>query len=317
MATATAKRKRALHEIPLSGRHAKRTALNMTRGKGENRATYYQPGIIDEARKRGVAVVVASGLAPPRKVHRSDLDAVYGQTHENAGDGKFIDQKAISTKGGVTTVTGAHLVNPYLAKHRSYRTLIAALQSTCPSKALRGLTGVLTRSRAHGHHIQWKGKTTQDDAVLVSRWMTREELWEIATEMNPALKSALARSKSQRNDVKAHLSAQDKFFQNLDVLRRARRVLQVVTGESEFCGGATPYSMPLEQCGFAIDKQWLTNGWTGGEETGDCYYRIAIGRDIPNVLHYRDWRGMDSGDNAAYLSDKVRKQCIANARLVA
>lgn len=282
-------------------------ALDMTRGKGENTHTYYQPGIVEQARTEKVGIrIIKNGrtlLTAPRMVHREDLTAVYSEPHDEAGSGKYINISAIDGD----TVTGVQNVNPYLAEDGSYATLVQALQSFCQKSAMAELTGTIRKSRLDGQHIEWKGKASTDEAILVGQWVTAEQLWERALLINPQLKTMLRQNQSQVKGVKAHLGVFEKFTQNLDVIRRARNVFHVASGEvDKDRGGATPYAMPLEQCGFAIDKFYLTTGFDAdGNETGEYFYRLAIGRGTPWTLTFREWRGLDAGTPYAYLNEKV------------
>lgn len=306
-ATKTVERTRQARGMQAAG------ALDMTRGKGEKSHTYYQPGVVEQALTEKVGIrIIRNGrrvLTAARRVHRDDLTATYNEAHEEAGSGKYINVKAIDGD----TVTGVNNVNPYLADEGSYATTVQALQSFCPKSALSEMTGTIRKSRLDGQHIEWKGKASNDDAILLGEWMTAEQLWERALLINPQLKTMLKQNQSQVKGVKTHLSPFEKFVQNLDVIRRARNIFNVATGEVDrIRGGATPYAMPMEQCGFAIDKFFLTTGFDAdGIETGEYFYRLAIGRGTPWTLTNRQWRGLDAGTPYAYLNEKLAARAKA------
>lgn len=294
-------------------------AVDMTRGKGENAYTFYQPGIIERARNNDAGIrIIKNGkvmLTNPRMVHRPDLTAVFNDMHENAGEGKYIAHDAISGDRN-DVVTGAQHINPYLAEEGSYATIILALQSFCSKRELSKLTGKIHKTRLDGHHIVWNGKTNNDGAIVLGQWVTAQQLWDRALEITKTLKKRLKENESQVKGVREHLGAFEKFCQNLDVIRRARAIFNVSTGEVDNTrGGATPYAMPMEQCGIAIDKYFLTNGFDSeGNEVGEYFYRLAIGRGTPWTLRKRDWRGLDAGTPYAYLSDKLANQAKRAAK---
>jgi len=95
-------------------------ALCMIRGKGNNAVTHYSCGVMDQARKEHLKILimkrdrktgkmVPTAVDPRRPVHR-DLLSAYCDTHELAGQGKYIDLKAFP-KGSQTRVVGAQYVN--------------------------------------------------------------------------------------------------------------------------------------------------------------------------------------------------------------
>lgn len=309
----------AKKKVPTHGREAERQALDMTRLWRNRRITLYQPGMVDRAQEEGRPLRVmkngrAKLISPNRKVHRSDLLDCFGETHAQSGTGKYIDRDALHTSNGQTVVKGAHRVNPYLAADGSYHTLIETFHHLAKGQ-IELLTAQVVRNREFGHHLRWNGKRDKNDAVAVTPWMTKEELWELACKLCPDVKTTLKQSKSNVKGVAAHASVREKFFQNIDVLRRARRVFSVATGEHEFGGGETPYSMPLEQCGFAIDMAFLTTGVDAqGNEIGEYRYRMAYGRSTPWVLYERDWKGMTTNDHFAYISEQVRHKAITARR---
>lgn len=298
---ATRKRNVATGRTGLTGRGA----LNMVR----NGITYYNCGIIEAARENGVAIRIVQGgkecLAAPRMVHRPSLSGTYGEQHEESGEGKYIAQNAISTDGDKTIVTGAQNVNPYMVNERCYHSIVAAFHRSA-GRQLNEMTAVIKNSRADGEHLEWQGKTNEADAVAVTPWLTRNDIWDKAREINDELFGILRKSKSHRDDVEEHLGTKAKFFQNIDVLRRSRRTFHIATGETEYGGGATPYHMPLEQCGFAIDCFFLTTDFdSNGNEIGEYFYRMAYGRNTPWVLYKREWVGLDTNASFAYLNDSV------------
>lgn len=302
-ATKNVKRSKQARGMNASG------ALPMTRGSGPNSYTYYDPSVIENALEKDVGIrVIVNGksvLTRPRRVHRNDLTAIFGEPHEDAGNGKYIQTKAVS--GSI--VTGANNVNPYLATDGSYATTITALQSFMPKSALSSIKGDIKVSRGW-QHIVWRGRKSQDDAVLVGEWVSGKKLWERALKLNPGLKTQLRDQKSQVS--KDHLGTFEKFLQNIDVMRRARAGFNVATGTTdETRGGATPYAMPLEQCGFAIDKFFLTTGFdSDGNEVGEYFYRLAVGRDTPWSFTWQMWNGSNPGTKHAYLTDALRQRAI-------
>lgn len=302
-------------KIPLRGKKAEESALDFTRGQGKQRVTFYKCGVLEIARKEQLPlrVVDKNGVVrlipPDRMVHRPMLDDKYGETHEQAGEGKYIANAAIKNRGSKATVTGAQSVNPYLAEEGSYHTIIQAFHSLTDER-VASLVADFARDRINGQHLVWRGAQQIDEAIAVSEWITEEDLWELSNKLNPGLKALLRKSKAQlKKGVKRHQTPRGKFGDNLNVLRRARRTFRVATGETEYRGGETPYGVPLEQCGFAIDMFFLTTGIdkTSGQEVGDYHFRLAYGRSTPWVLYYRDWQGMSVKDRIAYLNEKVRQ----------
>ena len=292
----------------------KEEALRMIRGKGDNAVTHYSCGVVEQARTVGVKILVMRRgeevAIDPRQVHREDLQAVYGDTHELAGQGKFIALEAYP-KGDMTRVVGAQHVNPYLRDEGAYATIVETLKEDIGMATLSRMRGSISHGRNPGTHILWDGRRNSDGFLTTSGWFTKEEILEMACVFNPDLLKLLRKSKSGVKGA-SHKSAKAKFYGNLDVLRRATCVVHVVDGEREFCGGATPYSKPLEQCGFAIDKRFLTYGVDeNGDELGDYFYRLVVGRPEPHILPRASWQyeGITSAvafkDDAAKLA--VRK----------
>ncbi len=302
-------------------------ALNMFRTWRGQVYTYYQPGVVDDANAEQVGIRIAKRnkhgemvptLTAPRRVHRTNLAAVFGDTHEMAGDGKYIDRNALSADEKV--VTGSCNVSPFLDSDGSYAVTIQAMQllnqngrgiKFNPDSPVSTIKGDLRQSIVNGHNIDWRGKRDKNGAVITSPWATPEQLWEIALKINPDLEAQLKKQRSNVQGVKEHKTPFEKFIQNLDVMRRAREVFCIATGETDNGGGATPCAMPLEQCGFAIDKAYLTTSLDdSGEEVGEYFYRLAIGRSTPWVLGYREWRGLDTGSDFAYRDDSIRQKSI-------
>lgn len=291
-------------------------ALRMIRGRGDNAVTHYSCGVVEQAKETGVKILVvrrnkSTGKkkevpVDPRQVHREDPLAVYGETHDLAGQGKFIALEAFP-KGDKTLVVGAQYVNPYLRDEGAYATIIETLKNNIGSATLSRLRGSIRHGRNPGTHILWNGKRNSDGHLAASDWFTKEDLWNKACKFNCDLLRILRKSKSGRKGA-SHKSARDKFFGNLDVLRRATCVISVTDGEREFCGGATPYSKPLEQMGFAIDKRFLTFGVDDdGNEAGQYYYRLVIGRSEPHVLRRTNWQYEGITSTVAFRDDKARK----------
>lgn len=293
--------------------------LNMFQGSGENAVTLYNCGTVEQARTDGKPILIVQGgkqrtIKNVRMVHRPDLSGTYGPAHEKAGEGKYIDQSAISRSGKNVVVTGADAVNPYLVENRSYFSIVAALIKML-GKSASTLKATIKRNAADGEHLVWNGSQKCDGAIVVSPWVTKEQLWDQAVKLNDELPASLKRSKSQRSGVKEHLGTKAKFFQNLDVLRRARRIRVVATGETEIGGGETPYAMPLEQCGFAIDQYYLTTGVDAdGNEVGEYFYRIAVGRSIPWTLYKRHWATLGTDSPFAYKDEKVLSKAKSAAK---
>jgi len=286
----------------------KKEALRMIRGKGEDAVTHYSCGVVEQANADGVKILIIrkdrkTGKkeeveADARKVHR-DLRATYGDTHEFAGQGKFVALEAFQ-KGDKTRIVGAQHVNPYLKDEGAYATAVETLKANIGVKVLSRLKGRLAHGRNPGSHILWEGRRNQDGFIVGSEWFTKEEILEMACKLNADLMKTLRKSKSGRKGAD-HKLPKDKFFGNLDVLRRATSVVHVVDGTREYCGGATPYSKPLEQCGFAIDKRFLTYGvGKDGEELGQYYYRLVIGRSEPHVLLRTSWKYEDNTSAVAF-----------------
>lgn len=295
---------------------ASKQALDMTKGTGDNACTRYNPSVIDEALENKLPIAVAGSdkdgnpkrvLRNARRVHRKSLKSCYGETHKQAGKGKFIDVSALDGD----KVTGANHVCPYLGTG-SYATSIRALMSFAPKGALALLVGMIKKSRAVGEHIEWKGRRNEFDAVLVTPLVNGSDLWARAKKINPKLPGMLAAKKSGVKDVKEHLGVEDKFIQNIGVQRRARAVFNLATGETdETRGGATPCAAPLEQVGFAIDSIFMTVGFDkDGNEVGEFFYRLAIGRSIPWTLGEREWKGLEPGKKFAYKTEALRQRAL-------
>ena len=291
---------------------ARSDALDMFRHQRGKRYTYYSCGVIDDAMANNVGINVIDEytgkvvLTRTRMVHRRDLLATFGRLHDRAGEGKYVEQSALSHTGQQTLVKGANNVNPFILEKGSNHTIAQAFHSLTGISKLRQLVGEIRVSRLDGQHVHWLGDRNPADAVLVSPWVTKQVLWEKARDINPKLVAALKGKVSRVKNVSAHLGAFDKFCQNLDVLRRFRLVLHVNSGRKDLSGGATPCGMPLEQCQFAIDMFYLTTGVDRqGEEVGDYFFRMAYGRSYAQVLHYNDWVGLDVNSPFAYLNAKT------------
>lgn len=295
----------------------RKKALRMIRGRGAVAVTHYSCGVVRRAKRDGVKIVVMRKgkevVIDARQVCRDDLKAVYGDTHELAGQGKFIALEAYP-KGDTSHIVGAQHVNPYLRESGPYATIIEVLKNSIGMRVLSRLRGTFANGFSSGAHILWAGKRNGDGFLpgACSDWFTAEEIWDLACEANPDLLKNLRKSKSGRKGA-SHKSAQEKFVVDLDVLRRATRVIHVADGELEYCGGATPYSKPLEQCGFAIDKRFLTYGVdANGDEVGQYYYRLVVGRPEPHVLRRSDWQYEGISSVVAFKSDKA-KQIVRKA----
>lgn len=316
MSTATKKRQASTVARSRQLRGLKQTgAIDMFRGHGATAYTYYDCSIIERAKQNGspIRVVKEKGkrrsfvLTKPRPVHREDIFAKFGDTHDLAGQGKYIKNSAISKDGKL--VTGYQNINPYLADEGSYSTIVEAFMSRMSQPVLKAITAAGGKDRPTGTHLRANGKRNSEDAVLTSEWLTEEQLWTLCRRINPKLVGILNKVKSQVKGAK-HQSAREKFAHNLGVMRRAREAFQVVDGTRKFRGGATPYSMPLEQCDMAIDMYHLTTG-IEGTEVGEYFYRLAIGRRTPRILYARDWNGLDFNSPFAYVNEKVLTRCKA------
>lgn len=317
-------------EPKLSGRGA----LRMYRGSlGSGAVTYYRCGVVRRARERGVNLIVVDAKAQKEKIvaalpkHREDLFGVYTDK-ARANQGKYIDRKAFSLPDSVDAdgnpqigghILGAQYVNPYLADERCNASIINTMLLDAGLPKLRGLRAQMLRNDEHGEHLHWLGQRQNFDGLVASPWRTFRELFDLARKHNSKLVSWLRQVQSQKEGVKEHMTPFEKFVHNIGVMRRAREVFNIATGEHSYKGGVTPYAIPLEQCEFAIDFAYLTNGCevkksSDGEyveEKGDYYVRIVVGRRVPHVLYRRDWAGLSVNDRMAYLSEEVRQQVIA------
>ena len=291
-------------------------SVQMYRGSGEDAVTNYSCGAVEQARSEGVGVLVIrknkqTGLleprvAPARMVHKPDLLSVYRESHEKGGQGKYIHLDAFQDG---KTILGAQHVNPYLRDEGAYATIIEVFKKNIGQKRLSQLRAKVRNNFQLSTHLVWDGERNEDDCLALSEWMTAEQVWELACEMNPDLPKNLRKSKSGRDDVSEYKGAKEKFLTDLDVLRRATCIVNVFNGEREYCGGATPYSKPLEQCGFAIDKRFLTYDVDDeGNDMAQYYYRLAIGRAEPHILRRTDWAYEDASSTIAFLNEKVRRQ---------
>jgi hypothetical protein len=304
-------------------------ALRMTRGKGLESVTHYSCGTVEKAKANKAKLLVTKvtdgklveRAIKPRIVHRINLFAKFGDTHRLAGEGKYIGNDAIPSSDPhhknsnvlPERVVGAQHVNPYLRDEGAYAGIIETLLKDIGSKALASLKARVKKNFDSGEHLTWEGKRADFDGVAASTWMTKEEIMEKALSLNPDLAKALRKSKSGRKGA-THKSAAEKFFGDLDVLRRATCVVNVATGEREFCGGATPYSKPLEQVGFAIDKQFLTHKVNANNEhEGEYYYRLVIGRSEPHILRHRDWAREDNTSSIVFKDDTLRRKAKSRA----
>ncbi|MHA2279552.1 MAG: hypothetical protein ACXAC5_01485 [Promethearchaeota archaeon] len=253
--------------------------------------------------------------AKPRMVHRPDLLGSFAESHESAGQGKYIDHAAFPN-GNQQRVVGAQHVNPYLRDDGAYATIVETFKRSIGVKRLSQMTARVTQNRQAGTHLLWEGKRNADGFCMdaESAWMTAEEVWKRAVKLNPDLLKILRKSRSGRKGVRAHKSAKEKFFGDLDVLRRATCVVDVSTGEREYRGGATPYSKPLEQVGFAIDRRFLTYGVDAeGNELGQYYYRMVIGRAEPHSLSRVSWAYEDLSSKVAFKDEAARRKVRAAA----
>ena len=293
----------------------------MIKGSGDRSFTHYSAGVAERAKANNLPVVVAHSVkgtvteitTKARIVHRPDLLSRYSSNHVKSGQGKYIDVEAY-TKGH-HAVVGAQYINPYLKDEGAYSTIVSTFMAVIGSAAFN-LRARITRSFANSVHLLWEGRRTSDNFVVASEWMTGAELWAKAQKVNPDVLTKLRKSKSGRESVVKYKNPQEKFMANIEVLRRARCIINVADGQRKYCGGATPYSMPLEQCGFAIDKRFLTYRITAkGEEYAQYYYRLVIGRSEPHDLPAASWAYETLSSNIAYLNEcnKTAKAAKATA----
>lgn len=299
----------------------RRNALRMVRGSGAGTVTHYNAGVIEEAKENGVAILVAetdkrTGKVRivarwPRMVHRPKLTAVFGDTHSQAGEGKYIALGAYPNGDASSKVViGAQYVNPYLKANGCYATIVQVFQSSMIG--LGKLRANICRTRSKSDHLIWEGRRNSDGFLVASEWLTPEEIWDTANKLNPSLQRVLRKSKSGRKDVTHRKSPKEKFFADLDVMRRATRVVDAATGEVIYSGGATPYAAPLEQSGFAIDRRYLSYGVDkDGVEQGRYYYRMVVGRPEPHYLPKPSWAHEGFNSTVAFLNKaaqaKIRK----------
>jgi len=199
--------------------------------------TRYSCGGVDDAleNKSNIRIIkkgkkVAVG---PRRVHRTDLFAPFGETHEQAGQGKYVDLDCVSED--MRTVNGADHVIPYLASDGSYAAIIKAFFKKIGKKVLEGLTAKVATNRVDGQHLQWQGKRNADDCVAASPWMTADELWDLALSMNPKLRQLLSKVKSQREDVSEHLTSHEQIRL---IFRRYRNIIRALN--RKFSAGLFP-----------------------------------------------------------------------------
>lgn len=306
----------------------KDSALKMWKGKlGKDAVTAYSCGIVDRAinEGRGIEIVneaeQTTSIIPPKKVrrtHRVNFFGEYITQQEPDGEpkGKYIDSSAWVDD---STVQGAHLVNPFLANERCNASIIEAFHKATGINNLKKLQAIARRTIYDGEHLDWQGRRNAQDALEVSPLFTWDQLWDLAREINSNLPRRLADVQSHKRGVIEHLPPKEKFRQNIDVIRRGRQSYNPVTGDLRSKGGKTPYALPLEQAGFAIDMLYQTDGFViekdanGNEyvvETAQYYFRLAYGRRVPWVVYKRDWQGCSHNDRIAFTSDVVRKQVI-------
>ncbi len=281
----------------------------MYRGSGQNAVTYYNCGAIDEARRNKMNVLVAvrgkDGKVrieerEPRKVHRTNISGVYGDTHECAGEGKYIKRRAFDESPRVGSIlTGAQHINPFLNSDGCEATIIEVFKRNIGIKCLSGLQAQLAHSRWGAHHLLWLGKRDWDGTLVASKWMTLDTLWAKAQSRNPAMVVALKVSKSKYSLLR-------KFEMVLEQLQRATCTVEMLSGISVYGGGCTPYAKPLEHCGWAIDWRWLTDRIEDGEEQGNYYFRLVIGRPEPHDLKKQMWWYEGPNSKIAILDDSVR-----------
>ncbi len=285
-------------------------ALRMIRGTGRRLVTHYNCGAVDDALKMGCNIlVVHKGKMTerkPRRVHRKNLLATFCTNHEKAGRGKWIDNDAYDEKR--QSVIGAHRIHPYLNQERCGATIVDVFLSLIGHPLLTRLQASILHTRELGQHLHWRGKRDATGALLASPWITGDDFWQRACESNRNLLTRLDQTRCGRTDLEPnHNSPKKKFLDDIEVLRRATRVVNVSTGKMSYQGGATPYSKPLEQCEFAIDKYHLTADiGSDGIEITDNYYRFVIGRAHTCVLSPEFWGYEGSESRVAFISEQAK-----------
>lgn len=298
---------------------SRRKALCMTKGSGDNAVTHYNAAIAVAAKEQSVAVLIAKSdpntgkvkIVPrsPRIVHRPDLCGKFCDTHEQAGEGKYIHLDAYP--GGDPSsrvVRGAQHVNPYLKNDGVGATIVNVFRNNIGKPILAKLKAVVSHTRERGDHLLWEGRRDPDGCVAASDWMTEEQIWKLACKSNSGLLGMLRKSKSARRGVETRKSAKGKFLIDLNVLRRATRTVDAATGDVKHTGGYTPYAAPLEQCGYAIDRRYLTFGVdANGVELAQYYYRMVIGRSSPYPLPKKSWATLGTDSSTAYLNKRSQK----------
>ncbi len=307
---------------------AGKAAVRMIRGVGDNRQTFYQCIPIEEARRERRKILVwkknpktermQEMAVPCRLLHRPDfVTATYHENHgTNPNQGKYVASKALSKDG--KTVTGAHLVTPYLDEDGSYATIVEFLMNNIGKAVTGPMSATVHRSLADGDHLQWTGPRNFDGILTRSGWFTENQLWDLCRKANPQLIKILKKSKSKSaKGKKAHQTPRQKFGGNIEVIRRTVWSINAATGERSVGGGYTPCGKPMEQAQFAIDKRFLTTGFDQetGMETGDVFFSLAIGRSETSDLSPADWGYQDSNSRIAFLNDKVMA-LVAKARKV-
>jgi len=286
---------------------------------GDDAVTCYMCAVIDQARQNQVPIRVIDRqtgdpklIEQPRVLHRSDLFDVFSTAHPRAGEGKYIKKTAIQPDG---SVRGAHHVNPYLEEEEGcYATIVEVFHRDTGIATLRQLVAERAVNHIDGVHLVWRGRRTPETehAILVSPWRTVDELWELATRLNPRLAQYLAGHQCKRDQVLEHLPAKRKFGENLDIMRRTTKVRLISSGEEKVQGGTTPCAKPLEQANFAIDKAFLFTGHNhSGDPIGHYHYRMAYGRSIPCVQYKRDAEKMPLDSPGRYRDAKVMRMFLA------
>lgn len=281
--------------------------------------TCYSCGVISVARKKKVNILISKNnkifVAKPRMVHKEDLTSTYSNNHPKAGQGKYIDNYAYVDKSR-KHILGAHFINPFLADSRAncYATIVKVFQRATDIDQLKLLHGTIHRDFQKGEHIIWAGDRSFDDFVVASPWLLPSDLWNEAQKINTSLLKTLTKTCSPRGDAQSFRSPEQKFIHDLDVLRRAT-IVKHVNGRVEYCGGATPCAMPLQQCGMAIDKRFLTYDINlqninkhNSIETAQYYYRMVWGRSFPKPLLKRDWGFETETSEYCFLNNQVKEK---------
>lgn len=195
----------------------------------------YSFTLFKTARKEGAKVRSARGSSVEvRRMHRDDLTSWIEEGHLNDG-----------------VVTDPRSINPYRGK--CYGNIVSALQTKLPS-SVKNTQGEVSST----------GTTIKEwNEVVEGSWADQDVLFDIASEINPALRKNLRARKNNRSDVENHVTdVRMKFGNNIKTLQRTT--------------GVTPYGLPLSQACMTIDSRWVLKDGFFMEE-----FRLVVGRREP------------------------------------